>query len=78
VTTTIGTATTSDVAKLSALAKRSWADAFGEGISAEDLAAELEEGRSEAYFADTLQRNDRTTLVAEEDGVLVGTCSLAT
>jgi ribosomal protein S18 acetylase RimI-like enzyme len=63
---------TSDVAQLSSLAKRSWADAFAEGISAEDLVAELEDGRSEAYFADALGRDDRTILVAEGNGVLLG------
>jgi ribosomal protein S18 acetylase RimI-like enzyme len=71
-TTTIRPATTSDVAELSALAKRTWADAFAAGIRPEDLAAELEEGRSEAYFADALRGDDRTILVAEEGGVLQG------
>jgi ribosomal protein S18 acetylase RimI-like enzyme len=69
---TIRPAMSSDVAALSVLAKRSWADAFANGISSEDLAAELEDGRSEAYFADALARDDRMILIAETKGVLAG------
>jgi diamine N-acetyltransferase len=58
------------VPALSALAKRTWSDAFGDGVSREDEAAELEEGRSETYFANAL--SDTTILVSEKDGVLVG------
>jgi diamine N-acetyltransferase len=64
--------TTADARPLSALAKRSWADAFGEGISPEDLAAELESGRSEAYFTAAITDERKTILVAEDDGVLLG------
>lgn len=55
---------------LSALAKRTWSDAFGEGVSPGNEAAELEQGRSEAYFAEALEA--KTVLVAEAGGVLVG------
>jgi hypothetical protein len=43
-------ATLDDVPALCELAKRTWADAFGHSVSAEDEAAELEASRSEAYF----------------------------
>ncbi len=59
-----------DVPALSALAKRTWSDAFGDGVSREDEAAELEAGRSETYFANAL--DDKTILVAEANGVLLG------
>jgi diamine N-acetyltransferase len=59
-----------DVPALSALAKRTWADAFGDGVSADVEASELEEGRSEAYFAGASR--EKTILVAEENGVLLG------
>jgi ribosomal protein S18 acetylase RimI-like enzyme/aminoglycoside phosphotransferase (APT) family kinase protein len=68
--TTIRVAVPDDVAALSALAKRTWSDAFGGGMSVQDEAAELEEGRSETYFADALVK--KTILVAEEDGALLG------
>jgi ribosomal protein S18 acetylase RimI-like enzyme len=60
----------SDIPALSELAKRTWADAFGHSLSPEDLAAELEESRSEAYFADAL--TETTILLAEEEGALRG------
>lgn len=63
-------ATSNDVSALSQLAKQTWADAFGEPLSPEDLAAELEKSRSEAYFINALQ--ETTILVAEEDGELLG------
>jgi ribosomal protein S18 acetylase RimI-like enzyme len=59
-----------DVPELSALAKRTWADAFGSSVSTEDLAAELENTRSEEYFRAALAAD--TILVAELDGDLVG------
>jgi ribosomal protein S18 acetylase RimI-like enzyme len=59
-----------DAPALSALARRTWSDAFGPGVSPEDLASELEATRSEAYFADALR--EKTILVAEEDGELLG------
>jgi ribosomal protein S18 acetylase RimI-like enzyme len=66
----IRTAEPDDVAALSALARRTWSEAFGEGVSAGDETAELEEGRSESYFSGALGRE--TILVAEADGHLVG------
>lgn len=63
-------AESTDVPAVSALAKRTWADAFGSSVSPEDEAVELEETRSEQYFHEAL-RND-TILVAEVNGELVG------
>jgi len=60
----------SDVPALSTVARRTWSDAFGSTVSAEDEAAELESTRSEAYFETALTSD--TILVAEDDGVLVG------
>lgn len=60
----------SDVPALSELAKRTWADAFGGPFRPEDLAAELEKSRSEAYFSDALK--ETTILLAEENGALRG------
>ena len=59
----------SDVAALAGLAQRSWLDAFGSSVSAED-AAEEAASRSEEYFAAALF--EQTILVAELDGVLAG------
>jgi ribosomal protein S18 acetylase RimI-like enzyme len=59
-----------DVPALSALARRTWSAAFGDGVRPENEQAELDGRRSEAYFADALTR--KTILVAEEDGVLLG------
>ena len=47
-------ATPADVPALAELAARTWTDAFGHTVSAEDLAAELEKRRSEAYFRTAL------------------------
>ena len=55
---------------LADLAKRTWSDAFGGGVSRDDETAELEEGRSERYFATAL--DEKTILVAEADRVLMG------
>jgi ribosomal protein S18 acetylase RimI-like enzyme len=63
-------ATLNDVPALSQLAKEAWADAFGGPLSAEDLAAELETSRSEAYFINALR--ETTILVAEEEDELLG------
>ncbi len=59
-----------DVPALSALATRTWLDAFGATVSAENAAAEAAEGRSEERFRQAL--TERTILVADDDGVLVG------
>lgn len=67
---TIRPAGPSDVPALAELAKRTWSDAFGDGVSRDDEAVELAEGRSESYFATAL--HERTILVAEADRVLVG------
>jgi ribosomal protein S18 acetylase RimI-like enzyme len=67
---TIRPATSNDVPVLSALAKRTWSEAFGSSVSADQEAAELEETRSEAYYSRALR--ERTILVAEENGALVG------
>ncbi len=67
---TIRAARSSDVDALSDLAKRTWSDAFGDGVSSADEAAELEEARSATYFAGALR--DKTILVAEEGEALVG------
>jgi diamine N-acetyltransferase len=63
-------ATPSDVPALSDLAKRTWSDAFGYSVTPDEEAVELDETRSEAYFAGALRRS--TILVAEADGVLLG------
>jgi ribosomal protein S18 acetylase RimI-like enzyme len=60
----------SDAAALSALAARTWSDAFGHSVSAEEEAVELEETRSETYFLGVLR--EQTILVAEANGVLLG------
>jgi diamine N-acetyltransferase len=70
VAATIRLAVPSDVPELSALAARTWSHAFGDGVSADDQAAELEDTRSETYFDDALRT--KTILVAEADGALVG------
>jgi ribosomal protein S18 acetylase RimI-like enzyme len=63
-------AVAADVPALAALAARTWLDAFGGSLAPEHAAAEAETGRSEARFAAALQ--ERTILVAEADGALVG------
>jgi hypothetical protein len=60
----------SDVPALSALAKRTWSEAFGDSVSPDDAAVELEKTRSEKYFINALR--EKTILVAEADGVLLG------
>jgi ribosomal protein S18 acetylase RimI-like enzyme len=67
---TIRGARVNDIPALSALAKRTWSDAFGASLSAEDEAIELEKKRSESYFAASLGKN--TILVAEANGELRG------
>jgi ribosomal protein S18 acetylase RimI-like enzyme len=69
-TPAIRAAELADVPALSELARRTWSDAFGDGVGSQDEETELEEGRSEAYFAAAL--GTTTILVAEEDGALLG------
>src|SRR5437763_8500459 len=59
-----------DVHVLSALAKRTWADAFGNSVAPEDEALELDQTRSETYYINALR--EMTILVAERDGGLLG------
>jgi len=63
-----------DIPALADLAKRTWLDAFGSSLSPEDAAAAAAESRSEERFRHTLA--ERTILVAEENGVLVGYAEL--
>jgi len=58
--TTIRPAQIHDLSALSALAERTWADAFAHGLSPEDSQAELDAGRSETYFVNAL-RNEPVT-----------------
>jgi ribosomal protein S18 acetylase RimI-like enzyme len=67
---TIRPAEAADVHALSALAKRTWSAAFGDSVEPEDGEAELEDGRSDAYFLEALAT--KTILVAEADDILVG------
>jgi ribosomal protein S18 acetylase RimI-like enzyme len=67
---TIRTAEEADTAAISALARRTWADAFGDSLSPEELAIELEQTRSEEYFRTALDVD--TILVAELGAELVG------
>jgi ribosomal protein S18 acetylase RimI-like enzyme len=63
-------ASVTDVPAVSALAKKTWSDAFGYSVRPQDLAVELEENRSERYFRAALRTD--TILVAELNGTLVG------
>lgn len=67
---TIKAAEASDIAEISELAKRTWSAAFGDALSPEDLALELEQTRSEEYFRAALERD--TILLAELGAELVG------
>jgi ribosomal protein S18 acetylase RimI-like enzyme len=63
-------ATPVDVPALSDLAKRTWSNAFGDSVSGDDEAVELEETRSETYFISALK--EKTILVAVRSDALVG------
>jgi ribosomal protein S18 acetylase RimI-like enzyme len=67
---TIRRAGPEDAAALSGLARRTWSDAFGASVEPVDAAAELDATRSEAYVRRAL--GERTILVAEHGGALVG------
>lgn len=62
--------TEADLPPLADLARRTWLDAFGDSVSADDAAAEAEDTRSEEYFRASLRTD--TILVAEAGGQLVG------
>jgi hypothetical protein len=76
VTPTIRPATRGDVPALSDLARRTWSDAFGDGVSLEDEAAELEESRSETHFDNAL--NEQTILLPRRRIACWDMCSSAT
>lgn len=59
-----------DVPELSALANRTWSDAFGKAFTPEDQSADAEARRSESFFTDALRHS--VILVAELDGRQVG------
>jgi ribosomal protein S18 acetylase RimI-like enzyme len=59
-----------DVTPLSALAKTTYANAFGHSLNAPDLAAHLENNLSDVCFEEFLEED--TILVAEQDDRLVG------
>ena len=67
---TIRPARADDVPALAELGSRTWSDAFGDSVSRDELAVELEKKRSEAYFAAALATD--TIIVAESNGVLIG------
>lgn len=62
--------TEADLPPLADLARRTWLDAFGDSVSADDAAAEAEDTRSEECFRASLRTD--TILVAEAGGQLVG------
>lgn len=64
-----------EIAALSELASRTYAEAFGASMPAADLAAQLKTTRSEAYFRPAL-RND-TVLVADVEGSIAGYVQLS-
>ena len=59
-----------DVPALAELASRTWSDAFSDSVHPDELALELEEKRSEAYFHAVLHTD--TILVAESGSALIG------
>jgi ribosomal protein S18 acetylase RimI-like enzyme len=67
---TIRPARLSDVSALSALAKRTWSHAFGDSVSPQDEAVELEKTLSETYFAKAVR--ETTILVAADGDALLG------
>jgi ribosomal protein S18 acetylase RimI-like enzyme len=67
---TIRPAGPDDVPALAELAKRTWAEAFADSVSAGDAAAEMRRTRSASYFVSALRKH--TILVAEERDRLLG------
>jgi len=59
-----------DVTALSALARRTYADAFGHSFSPSDLAAHLESNLAESYFRQAFDED--VFLLAETEGRLIG------
>jgi ribosomal protein S18 acetylase RimI-like enzyme len=69
-TPTVRPARADDLPRLSQLARRTWSDAFGDSVTPDDAALELEKSRSETYFAAAMR--EQTILVAEGDDALLG------
>ena len=69
-TVAIRAAEAADIPALADLASRTWLDAFGATVSPVNAATETAEGRSEERFREALA--ERTILVADDDGALVG------
>lgn len=67
---TVREATPTDIAALSALARETYTAAFGRSMSAEDLATQLRDTRSESYFTAALRTD--AILVAFVDAALAG------
>jgi len=67
---TIRPAGRDDLAALSALARQTYADAFGHSFSAPDLAAHLESDLAESYFRQAFDED--VFLLAETEGRLIG------
>lgn len=63
-------AETGDLAALAALARRTYADAFGHSFSPEDLAAHLERNLADGHFHQALAED--VFLLAESAGRLIG------
>jgi ribosomal protein S18 acetylase RimI-like enzyme len=59
-----------DLAALSALARQTYADAFGHSFSAPDLAAHLESNLADGYFHQAFEED--VFLLAEAEGRLIG------
>lgn len=64
-----------DIAALSSLASRTYAETFGASMSVEDLAAQLKATRSEDYFRNALRED--TIIVAVIDRAIVGYVQLS-
>ena len=64
-----------EIPALSALASRTYRDAFGASMSADELASQLRTTRSEAYFESAVLED--TILVAVVDEVIVGYVQLS-
>ena len=65
-----------DLDALVALSRRAFTDAFGHLYSPEDLAAFLDTYRAPGRFAAMIDDPNAMVLVAEDDGALVGYCTV--